>query len=263
MNKIETLGLDWISENLTQFVSADSAPFISYVAKNQIVNSSGVRVDHNPCTGTVVLAAEILSIVLTNGGDFVILDNKILSEPLTLGSRVTVTPYARRHFSGIRVDQLRVGAANDEPEQAGRLGSSSVSRLPVETPKTDEGKHVLDYLHRARCPDGLRVLSNLLVDIGATNMAFIESKDKMALVFDCNNSLFNGRVVVSMEYDMQSFCVELFKVEINGTETLQHKHENVGHDDLTSVMTLLLCDGRWMLAQVEVHAPATATAEKE
>lgn len=263
MNHIEILGRDWIRLNATSLLAPTHKPGISFVTTSLVTNTIGARVDHLPFTGVAVHADQVMSIVLDDQGDFIVIDNTVLPQSLQVTSRVTVTPYARRHFNGARVDGMfdpLEHADGNVHKLPVKLVGSMASKIPVAEPKSDEGKHMLDFIHRARCPDGVRVLSNLLVDIGASNLAFLEGVDKMALVFDCNTSSFNGRIQLSMTYTMQDFCLEMFTVLTSGDEKLQHKHESVSPDDLPTVMSVLLCDGSWKKAHVQVHSSATTAA---
>ncbi len=236
----------------------------SLVSKKLGVNALGYRTEHDPFSGTVVDTQDRYTIVQSAPTHFVLIEACVLREPMEVGQRVTITPYARRHFDGTRVkDGATETTANGL--MISKFGAST-SRIPVDEPTSGLGQHLLETLFRLRCPDGVRVLSNFLVDIGASNFAFIEpdSQDPaqssdLQLVFDCSVSSFSGRVTVGLEQELEEFYIEMHRVSPDEPEALVHRCASIRFESLAEVLTTLLGDDQWQYAHVDL----SATADRE
>jgi len=247
-------------QRISRALIPDNAAVYTYsvVTKKLRANLLGYNAEHDPFTGTVVDVQDAYSIVQTQPNHFVFVEAIVLRDALVVGSHVSITPYARRRFDGSRV--------KDPVSEQGKAGSvhttlgACASRIPVDPPSTDLGKHWVDSLERLRCPDGVRVLSNFLVDLGASNFALLEpdtpdpaQSSDLQLVFDCSSSSFNGRVTIGMESECELFYILMHRVLPDGPEQIVHKCEAITFDSVAEMLTTLLCDGQWCFAQVELH----------
>lgn len=229
----------------------------SVVSKKLSTNALGCTAEHDPFTGSVVDVQDRFSIVQTATNHFVVIEASVLRKPLVVGNRVSITPYARRRFDGTLVK-----SPFSQQRSKGGIHTTvgaSVSRIPVERPKTGLGRHLLSTIERLRCPDGVRVLSNFLVDLGASNFVFLEpgsedsaSTNDLQLIFDCSASSFTGRVTIGMATECELFYLLMHRVPVDAPEQLVHSCESIALDSVAEVITTLLCDGQWQFAQVEV-----------
>lgn len=242
------------TQHKTVFLGLESSP------------SLGIKFDFKPFEGVVLEANPEFCIIQTTNDSYVFLDSAIIEGLPEVGSRIEVTPYARRYFQGDRLDSVFPVLRNGKEVMRQQVFSpSGCSPLPLKQPKTDEGRHIVDYIERAVCPDGVRVLSNFLVDIDARNLHFIEpSVDGVSgdsdfiLTFDCSSKKFSGRVHVRMDKAMEKFGLDLCKIE-KGHEVLMHRVHSIESDDLSRVMTDMLCDGRWAFASIREVRPVQTT----
>lgn len=255
---LETTARAWLRENVRSFVGKNSRVYQSeWISLRRHIGNFGQSLDMPAFTGVVVESNDPFSCVKTGINAFSLVDNAILPFPLVIGSKVEVTPYRRRRFDGSLL-------TDPVPMQGGLLvtvfGASS-SPIPGVTASTETGAALLDMLHRLKCPDGIRVFSNFLVDLHATNIAFIEPVDDGQIVFefDCTSGKFVGRIAIAFDPVTDLFCLEMRKLNTDGNEDVQHKCENIDLHSLAEVATVLLDDGQWKKAQVKVlkRAPRT------
>lgn len=262
----EQAAKSWLQSNVGAHTPANTKSIqLTTLTSRLVTGTLGSRVDHAPFTGCVIETNSQFSVVKTGPTGFVIIDPAVLRDDLQEGMQVSVTPYARRRFDGSRLmDPVSRDLASGAALTVTAYGSS-VSTIPVETPRSDFGKHLLNTLQRLRCPDGVRVMSNLLVDIGATNFVFVdadmddptETRD-LQLIFDCTNRNFSGRVTIGMDRNLELFYLEMHKVYPEAPEVLQHRCEGIYLDNLAEVMSTLLCDGEWKFAKIEILTSAMA-----
>lgn len=256
----EELAKSWLRSNVRANIPANARTYRSTTLSNRSCTSSmGFKTDHPDFIGTVIKSNPEFKVVKSGRTEFVIIDPTVLRAELHEGSKVSIIPYARRHFNGRRLtDPEPVIDSSGVRMSVIKIGSS-VSEIPVEKPKSKLGLHLLDNLQRMSCPDGIRVVSNLLVDVGAKNFRFVdvdfdntESKGDLQFIFDCSNLKFSGRVTVGVDRGLGLFYIEMHKVNDNHPDILQHRCEGVCLDSLAEVLSTLLCDGEWRFAKVEV-----------
>lgn len=214
----------------------------------------GGRVDFQPSEGSIIESCDHFVAQVSGPAKVTVFDPSLFRVLPQKGWFARITPYARRHFDGSRLDAPRVTNAGGVTFRLGHFGKA-VSSLPVAS-LTAEGAHVLDHIERARCPDNVRVLSNLLVDIGANSFEWTESAlDGFELRFKVATGKFQGLVALKLDSAMDFFTVEMYSAD--GATAPTHRVASVSPDQLAQVMSTLLCDGSWRFANVQTVAEAS------
>lgn len=257
----------WLRKNARSHLPATARIYRSRVVTLSLPTSTiGLQVDHQPFAGHVICVTPEFVVVKLSGNMFVLADPTLFAEPLVEGSKVQVTPYQRRQFDGKTFSEPTIEQYIGGQSSVYRIGQiESEIPLPRE-PQTQYMTDMLVLLHRGKCPDGVRVISNMLVDFNARNIDFQEpdfsnpeDERDPQFSFDCDTGKFTGRVVVGLNIGEDAYYVELFKSAEGAAPVLAHKCSYVMFDELASVLTTLLCDGKWAKAKVAVLKPAPKT----
>lgn len=269
MNFDEQRARDWLKTNVRQFVPSNARQYHTMILTLSLApNMLGMMVDRKALEGPVIHVEEAFSAVKTGRANFALIDNSILGAPLQEGSKVRVTPYQRRRFDGstfldpISVETRESGVTVKQYHIGG-----CASEIPLPAPKSEYLLHMRELLHYGKCSDGLRVISNLLVDAGACNLAWQEPDGKPDVEwvdpqfqFDCKNGKFEGRVHIGLNVGADVYYVDLLTRDDQGNLSLAHHYDDVYFDQMAEVLEELLCDGAWRIAKVEVLKAAKLTA---
>lgn len=255
------LGRSWLRAQAAAFVPPGTVRYFTNELTIKLgVNALGMQVDLAPIEGTVIHAQEEFSVVQTSSDRFTIVDPAVLGTPLIIGSHVRLTPYQRRRFDG--------STFQDPVETAERPGGvlartfhigTSVSEIPLPAPESEYLQNMQELLHRGKCADGVRLISNMLVDFNAKNLAWQEpeagpdGRQKDAQFrFDCATGKFVGQVRIGYDRGEDTYYVEMLKEGASGAYEITHSCRSVYADMLAEVLEMLLCDGHWKLCKVEV-----------
>jgi hypothetical protein len=239
-------------------------------------NVLGLKVDLSIAEGTVEYSCPDFYIIKTGRANFKYVDPAILRQPLIVGSKVRITPYLRRRFNGTLFT---------DPERTERDGFAVVNtyaigqthaEIPIERPTVVYTEQMLQLLHHGKCTDGIRVISNLLVDCNAKNFKLQEPpKDDPEsgeplgpwvdpqIRFDCKTDKFTGEVTVGVDVGSDTYYVELKKPDSEGVLQPHTKCENILFDQLAETLEILLCDGNWRYAEVTVLKAAAKRKTSE
>lgn len=271
MNFNEQAGKAWLRANVSRLVPANTREYKSSTLTLRLgTNMLGMHVDLPPVEGTVVHAGDDFYAVKTARTAFSIVDPTLLPAPLAEGSKVRITPYQRRRFDGTRFSEPESTEQRDGYVVKTMLIGKSVSDIPVPKPATEYTEHMLDLLHRAKCPDGVRLISNMLVDFNARNIELQEPvltgqpdewRDPQ-FKFDCETAKFAGRVIIGLDIAADVYYVELQKPDPDGAMATVSRCATVYFDQMAEVLETLLCDGKWKIATVDLlkAAPKVKTA---
>lgn len=254
----------------------DAINFISTIAGNHLprtarsykhqsyigeVNHSGLgfQVDLQPFTGKVVELNEDWVVLKERGAVFMIVDRNLMKEIPELNSTITLTTYARRHFNGTRLDAPKVEVSESGYTSNLYMLGKSNSDIPfgdynLQSPFL---KDMVDQIYQLKCPDGIRNLSNSLVDMGGENpslMHFCDPEDKMiietppSLTFAVNTKKLKGSVMISYDRAMDYYDV-VFRNELG---LIVGEVNNVCVINLAECVCTFVDDGEWKFATFEV-----------
>jgi hypothetical protein len=255
----------WLQANVVHHVPSGTRQYHTGVLSLALgENMLGLKVDRPTVKGTVIFVDADSSILKTARTRFTIIDNAILALPLNLGDTVSVQPYQRRRFDGSRF----LDPVESETRDSGvtvktfHIGGCA-SEIPLPAPHCEYLQNMLELLHYGKCTDGVRVISNLLVDAGARNLSWQEPGPAQnggwldpQFRFDCANGKFTGHVRVGLDCGEDTYYVQLERVDELGAHEVAHSCRSVYFDQLAEVLETLLCDGQWKFAKVEIHKTA-------
>lgn len=270
----------WLKDNVRtlNLIPANSRRYtFGDVSLKLGTNMLGLPADLKPIEGTVIHRDDGFYVVKTGRTEFQFVDPSLLQQELELDSKVHITPYARRRFNGTLLS---------DPEKIEDCGNGIITRsytlgvrhseIPVTKPTTVYTQQMLELLHHGKCTDGVRVISNLLVDCKARNFRLQEppAVDEETgesigpyvdpqILFDCMTSTFTGEVTIGVDVAADVYYVELKKPDADGVLQMHAKCEQVYFDRMAEVLEDLLCDGSWKFAKVEVLKRAPKRKQTE
>lgn len=226
-------------------------------SKDPQESSLGFLVDPKPFEGRVIAITDEAIIIKTGRIDFAVVDRQLATLIPENGARVSIEPYARRRFDGLRAD-----TPSEETHQAADGSSytvktlmlgSATAKLPIPTPRCEYLQSLIDLLEQAPAPDGYRRITHLMVDAGARDITWIDPeyddlfRTPPAINFTVSTSKFEGQVSVIYERGLDLYAVELHR---NGE--LIHRVSEVYFDEVGELLEQLIDDGRWQQIKVQV-----------
>jgi hypothetical protein len=220
------------------------------------VSTLGFLVDPEPFEGTVIAITESAIIVKVDRAVFGVVDRRLASEIPRIGARVRVTPYARHHFDGTRVDAPTEERRHTSDGHAYAVRSvilgGAATRLPVSKPRCSELAALIEQIERMPAPDGFRRIAHLLADAGARDFTCVDPdeaaiiKTPPAIRFAVGTSKFSGQVTILYERGP-----DLYAVELHRDGELVDRVDEVFFDDLGHTLEQLIDDGHWRRIWIE------------
>lgn len=220
-------------------------------------------IDPEPFEGMVIDVNDIAIFLKTARTEFAAVDRALTNQQVSVGSKVLVTPYARRRFDGKRADTPReeVCRDSDGTEHIRRiwlLGDVTV-HLPLPKVRCTHLARVIQYLETLPAPDGFRKVSHLLVDAGAYDFSCVdplEDGDVMrtppTVCFHVSNLKFDGLVKVVCEGTSDQYAVELHR---EGSPIV--RVADLDAPGIGTCLGELIDDGCWLQIRIEVLASKT------
>jgi hypothetical protein len=257
---------EWIRTVARQHLGANIRRFTwnGYYGQKAIGALLGTQSDFKPVTGTAVAENDDFVLLKLSPNDFFGVSKGLLSEPVAVGSKVQVTPYARRRFDG----QPLYAPTKVEQGEAGCTISTyiigeSKSYIPVdkESIVCQELKDMIDVIERERA-DELRTVAQVLVDAGAwmetpTVRDVLEEEDIIdkppTVTFRVSSTKADGRISVIYDRAMDSF--DLVLMDLDGKELVRQDNIYItpeGPSELGAATMSMVDDGLWRIAKVEV-----------
>lgn len=228
------------------------------------VSPLGFQIDPLPFEGKVIALTDEAIVIKVKRTEFAVLDRHLVNVVPAEGSKVSITPYARRHFDGQRVGTPRENTeylADGTPYVARTviLGDATTT-LPVPAPRCPKLAQLIEQLEQLSAPDGFRRIAHLLVDAHARDFTLVDPEradivsTPPAISFTVTTGKFSGQVTVS--YDRVG---DAYVIDLHHNDALDQHVENIYFDSLGEVLEQLIDDGRWRCIQVEVlSAPGNA-----
>jgi hypothetical protein len=222
-----------------------------------LVSSFGIRVDPLPFQGTIIAKTDEAMLIKTGRISFAAVDRALASLDPAEGTRVEVTPYARRRFDGLRADTPKQETQQMEDGRTYTvhtvmLGGNSV-HLPLPKPRCPELADLFEQIENLPAPDGIRSIVNLLVDANACNFTCVDPVPEAiidmppTISFDVSTGKFSGRV--SVIYDR---ALDVYVVEFMRGEEWMERVDEVYFDSLGQTLAQRIDDGTWRRIQVSV-----------
>jgi hypothetical protein len=219
-------------------------------------SAMGFYVYPHPCEGTVIAVTASMIVIRTGRAQFTVIDPQLASQQPDVGARVKVTPYARRHFDGTRIDTptpkiRQTSDGHPYTVQCFTLGGA-ITHLPVPPPRCAQLADLIEQLEKLPTPDGFRRISHLLVDAGAKDFTCVDPNDAdiirtpPAIRFTVSTAKFEGQVTVLYERGSDSYAIEL-----NRDGELINRIDDVYAPELGHALESLIDDGSWRQIKIE------------
>lgn len=223
-----------------------------------LVSGLGFHVDPQPFQGKVVVKTDSTIIIKVTRTEFAVLDRSLVTQEPEDGSQIVVTPYARHHFDGTRLDapveEVRQTTDGQTYKTKTLILGGATTHLPVAKPRSEALVTLIEQLERLPAPDGFRRISHLLADANACDFRCVDRegddslvKTPPALVFTVNSMKFAGQVVVLYQPGIDLYAVELYR----SGERLT-RQDGLYFDDLGGMLERLIDDGSWRSIRIEI-----------
>lgn len=229
--------------------------FRTYDGQPQI-SPLGLCIDPRPFQGTVIAKTDEALIVKTGRVAFAAIDRHLASADPEPGARVEVAPYARRDFSGARIDapvEERHEMSNGQTYTVQKVSLGGRTVLlplpPPRYPQLDDLKHQLEVLP---APDGFRTIVHLLVDAGAHAFSCVDPEPEdiqtpPEIAFHVDTGKFVGQVAILYDRGLDLYAVELRDARVPVTRI-----DPVDFTSLGKTLEDLIDDGHWRHIQITV-----------
>jgi hypothetical protein len=221
------------------------------------VSTLGFVIDPQPFEGKVIAKTDHAIIVQIARVQFAVVDRRLATRDPDVGTKVAVTPYARHHFDGTRLDAPVEETRQTTDGQTYTVQSvilgGSTTKLPVPKPRCAELAALIDQLEQLPAPDRFRRISHLLVDANAHDFVCVDPEpDDVAppsIAFAVDTARFSGRVTLRYEYRM-----DLYVIELHRDGKLIDRVEEIAFDMLGESLEQLIDDGHWRQIRIDVLA---------
>lgn len=219
------------------------------------VSTLGFVIDPQPFEGKVIGKTDTAIVVQTARAHFAVVDRHLASHDPEEGAKVAVTPYARHHFDGTRLDApveevRQTGDGQTYTVQSIILGGAT-TKLPVPKQRCPALAALIEQLEQLPAPDRFRRISHLLVDAGASDFVCVDPEPDdttpPSIAFAVDTTKFNGQVTVLYDYGM-----DLYVIELRRDSKLIERVEEISFDMLAEVLERLIDDGHWRQIRIDV-----------
>ncbi|KVW44726.1 hypothetical protein [Burkholderia ubonensis] len=221
------------------------------------VSAMGFVIDPQPFEGKVIAKTDHAIIVQIARAQFAVVDRHWASHDPEEGVKVAVTPYARHHFDGTRLDAPVEEARQTTDGQTYTVQSvilgGTTTRLPLPKPSCVELAALIEQLEQLPAPDRFRRISHLLVDAGARDFVCVDpapdDTTPPSIAFSVTTTKFDGRVTVLYDRGLDAYVIELHR-----DGTVVERVDEVYVDMLGGVLERLIDDGHWRAIRIDVLA---------
>lgn len=242
-------GRDWLHSNAHTLLTPGVGTYNVRMLRNCKFMSPtlGVAIAPPNVIGTLVKLSATFAVMQDSADHFTVLDSALLGPiPPALHTRIQITPYHARDFDGVSLYQL---PASENPENARLIGKRRC--MPPVQAQSEFVQILLEQITDLPAPDGVRTITEALVDAGARREGVFITEDPTKLLYSVTfkvaSSIFEGTVAIGYEVSSDLYWVELAK---QGEEA---KHiDDVYFDCLGDIICEAIDDGLWQQAQITV-----------
>ena len=275
--KTREQAIEWLHNNAGNHVGKNIRRYryTAYVAQPAF-NTLGLKKDLKPLTGKVVELTDDWALVKEGANKFMVVDTDLMATLPPKGAKVTITPYSRRRFDGKRMDEPFESKGTDGVAFLTHIIGGAV-QLPLDKESPDkvytEGSKgdisgdallsLIEYVETLQTPDGMRTIAGCLVDAGCRVDGFSyqdpsENDDWSVtppmLQFAIKNTRHTGTLQIIYDGGKDTYTVKLLDSEFNTLTAIDY----VLFAELGQAVFELIDDGKWVLAQVEIHSKPRA-----
>jgi hypothetical protein len=242
----------------------------TYVGQRSSSSALGFQVDLKPAEGKAVDANDDFVLVKTARTEFFVAAKDVLSTVPAIGDTCRITPYARRLWSGNRLDApVETDIGNGIISQTFHLGEYK-SLLPIDKSSIicPQFRDMIDVIERERA-DEVRTVVQVLIDAGA-NQAPVFFQDVLdeediidkppLLRFKVSTSKHTGFVEISYDRAGDSFTVSILNDDMSVSSRTSDVYIAVeGPSEIGKLILAAIDDGTWKVASVETLKKAPRT----
>lgn len=231
-----------------QYAIIDSTPFPT---------SLGYKIDVQPFEGKIVEYTDTFMLVKIKPTAFRVVDLELVTDRPAIGTKVCITPYARRRFDGRRVDEPEIETSH-ESIPGGKVAVNrfkfgiDLPKLPINDVKCSELRDLINQIQQILAPDGFRTLAQVLVDANAKNFSVNDPKPK-----DIENSPPHIKLYVTTS-KFSGYITLYYSRFFDSYGIFYQKDGELGHrvwpiviSSLAEKLVELIDDGSWRLIKVE------------
>lgn len=170
-----------------------------------------------------------------------------------VGSKVKITPYARRHFNGERTDSYLNSLKSEEEIRLAQWYRQDYAFLPIKNVTNPLIQSIIDGIEGMKAPDDFRTIAEMLVDANASNFEIVESGlDKNANVlpgikFQVNSPKFTGELFISSNPD-----ATYFNLQASQKGTIVINETSFWRRELGKRVASIIDDQSWRKTIIEV-----------
>ncbi len=269
MNSRQNSAREWVRSVASSHLPRTARSFrvAVYTGEANVNSTLGLQIDLAPFEGKVVeLTDEWILIKASRGAEFFVAARDIVDTVPELGATVRITPYARRGFDGRRLDAPTTEVAgNGVVMKTYKLGESrSVLPIDKDALRCEELKNLVGYIEAFDAKDGVRCLSQVLVDAGAfmEPVAYVDPlpadiiDTPPSLKFRVKTAKVDGWLAYCYDRGMDTFNMYLTDLDGGAVKSA----DTVYFDQLAGITVDWIDDGTWRIATVEVLKPAPRRA---
>lgn len=231
----------------------------SIIDCTNINNKKGIYIDPLPFVGEIVEYSDQIMIVKTKATEYMAVALEYVTCKPKIGTKVVVTPYARRQFDGSRCDRYEAEVQGTECNKQYVIKREALypmdnTYFPTERPGTKSSlfRQLIKCIQLLFAPHGLRNVVHVLVDANAKNFRFYDPAIDYGgsypyLQCDVDTSKFKGFEKIWIYPNGYEFGISLGRDNLMlGTEV------NISYEVLGEKLEELIDDGSWRKIEVEI-----------
>lgn len=220
-------------------------------------NSLGFIIDPVPCEGKVIEILDDFFLVKIKRTAFCVVAKSLATCLPSVGDTVRITPYARRHFDGQRIDaptkETRTLPDGTEFTTETRVLGGETTRLPVAEPKCPELAALKQQIEIMPAPDGFRTVAHLLVDANAQQFSMLDPAPDEIIrtppTIRCHVKTTRFEGWLSIIYDR---AMDTYVIEFHQADQRIERIDDVYFDDLGQRLADRIDDGLWRQIKVDI-----------
>lgn len=267
--KTKETARSWLASVAQQHLPSNARryKFSAYCGQQNYGSFIGLPVDLSLAEGKVVDITDEWLLVKTGRNEFFVADVELLTLVPVIGDTVTIEPWARRGFDGLRLDAPRDSGDGCKTFILGETRSRFPNRSGLQCPQLVDMLNQLEVLTMPD-PDGIRTVAQVLIDAGAWNHPveycdpaesdIISNPPTVTVTLDAPH-IEDGPVALSVIYDRGGDMYRVESTSASGKATCQ---ENVTFDMLPDVIGGIAADPDWRKAKVTVIKKAGKALSK-
>ncbi|MCD9026809.1 GTPase [Luteimonas sp. BDR2-5] len=219
------------------------------------ISPIGLHIDPQPFQGTVIAKTDEALIIKTGRISFAAVDRHLATEDPEPGTKVQVVPYARRDFSGERIDKPIEETQHMEDGRSYTVSTVVLGRrmikLPLPEARCPELADLIHQVEELPAPDGFRTIANMLADANARDFSSVDPAPAgiidtpPAIIFHVSTVKYAGQAAIVYDRGL-----DLYVVELRRDGDVHRRVDQIDFTSLAATLEDLIDDGSWRRIQV-------------